>query len=36
MVEWGSVMQLAHKIEEKIDQQLKNYPLQGENLLYIT
>jgi len=31
-----NVMQLAHKIEEKIDQRLQNQPLQGHNLLYIT
>jgi len=29
-------MQSVHKIEENIDQRLKNNPLQGANILYIT
>ena len=33
---WELVMQPSHKIEENIDQRLKNHPLRGGNLLYIT
>ena len=31
-----NVMKQTHKIEEKRDQWLRNQPLQGGNLLYIT